>query len=272
MWIQHWVKRSLRATALAAVAAVAMLLLANASAGAQETSRSAYLDYAAPHEYTTAQCGSEWGGPADASAGVFGPRRAFDTFTGETAVELVITDVNPAALTAAIVSQTGERGGGTVVCGQARLSINGGTPLYLWIFQRAEGSDGGRIDATFFRPSSEPAPSATPSPSATTQPPPAQEPERVARAVEFQLRKHLVALGSVASTQAVCKFSVPVVVQRRSADGWVAVRGGTSDDGGFFRMRLPDRVGRYRALVPRTSETGMICLRSVSETWRHRHR
>ena len=273
MRTQDWVKRPRRGLA---PAAVAILLLANASAGAQETSRTASLDYDAPAHYGTGQCGGEWGGLDDSGAGVL-ERRAFETFTGETAVELVINDVNPASGTAAAVNQTGEIGDGTVVCGQARLSINGGTPLYVWIFQRAGGSSasasgGGRIDATFFRPSSEPAPSATPSPSPTTQSPPAQEPERVARAVEFQLRKHLVAFGSVASTQAVCNSGVPVVVQRRSADGWALVRGGTSDDDGFFKARLPDRVGRYRAIVPRTSETGIICLRSISESSRHRHR
>jgi IPT/TIG domain len=96
------------------------------------------------------------------------------------------------------------------------------------------------------------------------------------RSVTLSLRKHLVARGRVSSTEdpafTACVASVPVKVQRRVSGRWRTVRTTTTSSTGFYRRRIPDRPGRYRAVAPRVSpgdpETD-LCFRAVSRVRRH---
>jgi hypothetical protein len=73
---------------------------------------------------------------------------------------------------------------------------------------------------------------------------------------------------------AACTSNVGVKIQRRRADGsWRTVRTDQTNDLGGYRERIPDRVGRYRAVAVRESlNAGAdICARDRSPTVRHRH-
>lgn len=113
----------------------------------------------------------------------------------------------------------------------------------------------------------------TPPPDESASPQPSQspeEPEMVARSVELTLRGHLRGLGGIISDDPSCHSAVPVVVQRKSARGWVDVASATTDADGAFDLGLRDRSGRYRAMAPEVSSPE-TCLAGVSATARHRH-
>jgi hypothetical protein len=98
-------------------------------------------------------------------------------------------------------------------------------------------------------------------------PPVAEHP----RSVTLHLRKHLIARGkvSVGDGFADCAASVPVKVQRRVSGQWRTVRRTTTSSSGFYRKRIPDRSGKYRARAPRVTMNFFadICLRATSAIW-----
>jgi IPT/TIG domain len=96
------------------------------------------------------------------------------------------------------------------------------------------------------------------------------------RAITLNLVRHLVARGTVTATDgfAACTSGVTVKIQRRRADGtWRTVETDQTNDVGGYRERIPDRVGRYRAVAVRVSlNAGAdLCARDRSPTVRHRH-
>jgi hypothetical protein len=96
------------------------------------------------------------------------------------------------------------------------------------------------------------------------------------RAITLNLVRHLVARGTVTATDgfAACTSGVTVKIQRRRADGtWRTVETDQTNDIGGYRQRIPDRVGRYRAVAVRESlNAGAdLCARDRSPTVRHRH-
>jgi hypothetical protein len=96
------------------------------------------------------------------------------------------------------------------------------------------------------------------------------------RAITLNLVRHLVARGTVTATDgfAACTSGVTVKIQRRRADGtWRTVETDQTNDIGGYRERIPDRVGRYRAVAVRESlNAGAdLCARDRSPTVRHRH-
>lgn len=99
-------------------------------------------------------------------------------------------------------------------------------------------------------------------------------PTPTAREVSLQLRKHLVAKGEVsASGFAGCILAVPVSVERKRGGEWKVIAGGTTDLDGDFKIKLKDRPGRYRALLPETAvgtESSEVCQQAVSERRRNR--
>ncbi len=97
------------------------------------------------------------------------------------------------------------------------------------------------------------------------------EPAVVGRSVELALRGHLRSSGEVVSGDPTCRREVPVLLQRKSATGWVEVGRATTDADGVFGLALRDRSGRYRALAPEVSGPETTCLVGVSATARHRH-
>lgn len=93
------------------------------------------------------------------------------------------------------------------------------------------------------------------------------------RSVTLNLRSHLVARGRVTSDFDACESNVTVRIQRRrSGGGWRTVESDTTRADGRYRERIPDRAGRYRALVPRFApDADDVCLRDVSPRRRHTH-
>ena len=86
--------------------------------------------------------------------------------------------------------------------------------------------------------------------------------------VTLHLRRHLVAKGRTESpaSPASCPTDVEVHVLRRSPDGWKRIVTTTGVDGSF-RVALPDRAGRYVAVVDSWSG----CDAARSNVVRHRH-
>lgn len=92
------------------------------------------------------------------------------------------------------------------------------------------------------------------------------------RSVSLSLRHHLVARGRVDSAFGACESDVTVRIQRRGAGRWRTIETETTDADGRYRERIPDRVGRYRALVPRFEpDADNACVRDVSPRVRHTH-
>jgi hypothetical protein len=96
------------------------------------------------------------------------------------------------------------------------------------------------------------------------------------RSVSLRLRRHLVARGRVTVVDGFigCRQGVPVTIQRKTADGWVDVGGAIAGERGFYRDRIADRPGRYRAKAARLftgSEDDQLCLADASPVRRHSH-
>ena len=92
----------------------------------------------------------------------------------------------------------------------------------------------------------------------------------------LSLRRHLVASGRTESpgSPASCISDVQVHVLRwsRARDGWVRVATTTTGVEGGFRVRLPDRRGRYVAAVEASNvDPGNGCEAARSNVARHRH-
>jgi hypothetical protein len=94
------------------------------------------------------------------------------------------------------------------------------------------------------------------------------------RSVTLNLNGHLTARGAVAATDgfAACESGVSVKIQERGhGGGWRTVRTTTTDAGGEYRARLPDKPGSYRAVAPRVATATDVCPKDRSPRRRHRH-
>lgn len=93
------------------------------------------------------------------------------------------------------------------------------------------------------------------------------------RRVTLRMSRHLVARGRVSSFD--CPVTSDVEIQRRRRGHWVVVARTESSSTGGFRVRLPDRTGLYRSVVPRLEIDGPdgthTCMGDRSERVRHRH-
>lgn len=118
---------------------------------------------------------------------------------------------------------------------------------------------------------SQPQPAPAPDGSPAPEPSPTAQPGTVDRSVDLALRGHIRARGTVVSDDDGCRSSVSVVIERKAARGWAAIGSATTDAEGDFRLNLPDRAGRYRALAPEISDPERTCLSAVSEKVRHEH-
>jgi hypothetical protein len=63
---------------------------------------------------------------------------------------------------------------------------------------------------------------------------------------------------------AACASDVPVRVQRRVEGVWRTIARTLTGDLGGYRVRVPDRSGRYRSVAPRVERAGDVCRRAVS--------
>jgi hypothetical protein len=116
------------------------------------------------------------------------------------------------------------------------------------------------------------APSPTNNAGGDSEPPPDQETIDHDRSVTMNLRRALVAKGTVTSEgdYEPCFADVAVRIQRNVGGAWRIVARTSTDADGDYRVSLRDRVGRYRAVAPRFSpEEGHGCLKDVSPVRRN---
>ena len=95
------------------------------------------------------------------------------------------------------------------------------------------------------------------------------EPETVDhdRTITLTLRRALIATGRVSADgdYEACFQDVAVRIQRRSGDGWKGIGRTRTDPQGEYRVTVPDRPGRYRAVAPAfVPDDGHRCLKGVS--------
>jgi IPT/TIG domain len=86
------------------------------------------------------------------------------------------------------------------------------------------------------------------------------------RSISISLRRHLVVRGTVSAGGFDACAEDALVRIRRFVDGaWRTIATTHTNDDGFYRVRVPDRPGRYRALAPRqTLGDSDICGRALS--------
>jgi hypothetical protein len=86
------------------------------------------------------------------------------------------------------------------------------------------------------------------------------------RSISISLRRHLVVRGTVSAGGFNACTEGALVRIRRFADGaWGTIATTHTNDDGFYRVRVPNRPGRYRALAPRqTLGDSDICGRALS--------
>ena len=113
-------------------------------------------------------------------------------------------------------------------------------------------------------------------------PPPPQSPQqsckRVAeRSITLTLDGHLLATGRYGEKGDETRCSPNLEIQRKTAEGWKTVSRDWTIEDDRYEARIPDRVGRYRAHLPR-SVVGFyvdryrdVCKAASSEVVRHRH-
>ena len=119
----------------------------------------------------------------------------------------------------------------------------------------------------------DPSPDPSPSPTATDivpEPEPTADPLAPrARSITLNLRKHLVARGrvSVADDLSSCLANITVLIKRWGK----VVRSIQTAADGTYRIRIPDRPGRYVAAIPAVEEPTAACAAARSRKIRHRH-
>jgi hypothetical protein len=91
------------------------------------------------------------------------------------------------------------------------------------------------------------------------------------RSVSLHLRNHLIVYGRVWSGFAACKKDVAVKVQFWVDGHWRTVKVDETNVTGAYSERIPDRPGRYRALVSRQVFVNDVCPRDLSPERSHRH-
>ena len=72
-----------------------------------------------------------------------------------------------------------------------------------------------------------------------------------------------------------CGVGMVVKIQKRRFGSWTTVTSTSTTFEGTYQVRIRDRAGVYRALVPRvvlpTDEGDAICRSAISITQRHSH-
>jgi hypothetical protein len=82
----------------------------------------------------------------------------------------------------------------------------------------------------------------------------------------------LLIRGQVSSDEVNCSAFQTVRIQRRRGEVWHTLGVDLTNESRRYREVVPDRNGRYRAVVRRSIfGDGAVCLRGVSEVVVHRH-
>jgi hypothetical protein len=96
---------------------------------------------------------------------------------------------------------------------------------------------------------------------------------RHTRTITLELRKRLVARGRVAAADgfAECESGATVKIQHRRKGSWRTIDTDVTGPAGRYRESLPDRAGKYRAVVKKRvlNDGADVCRRDVSPVRRH---
>lgn len=102
-----------------------------------------------------------------------------------------------------------------------------------------------------------------------------EPPTEHAMSVSLSLAKHLIARGTAVPSDAApeCAIST-VLIAKWSGTSWRTVSSTVTSESGAFRVQIPDRTGKYKAILRSVrTESGMdVCLPAESPVVRHRHR
>jgi hypothetical protein len=94
------------------------------------------------------------------------------------------------------------------------------------------------------------------------------------RSLTFGLWGHLFAGGHITAPDRFpgCYQDVAVLIQRHGRWRWITVDTAQTGVNGWYRIRIRDLVGRYRALVPEvTLPSGDVCAGAISPVSWHHH-
>ena len=96
-----------------------------------------------------------------------------------------------------------------------------------------------------------------------------------ARSVSLELKKHLVASGTVSVTDGfnACRSNVPVKIQRLVDGQWKVVGSDQTAGNGNYKTSVKDKTGKYRAIAKKENLNGGadICTADTSATRKHHH-
>ena len=86
------------------------------------------------------------------------------------------------------------------------------------------------------------------------------------RTITLSLRRHLIARGSISAADAFvdCFQDVTVRLQRRVSGRWRPVEAMMTNARGIYRDQIPDRAGKYRAIVRKLVVENDVCRRARS--------
>lgn len=93
------------------------------------------------------------------------------------------------------------------------------------------------------------------------------------RNLTMVLKRHLIAKGTLTSEgPASCLAGIPVKVQKRVSGSWKPIKTTSATDAGSYKVKIPDKPGRYRAVVGVTTvDVQNTCLATRSDVAVHRH-
>lgn len=104
--------------------------------------------------------------------------------------------------------------------------------------------------------------------------PDTQEPVEHRMSISLTLRRHLVAKGTVTSSDGYlpCTRNAPVAIFRKSSTGWGFLKETVTNADGRYKVRLRDKPGRYLAFTPLGEVDYLnMCSDAGSAVRRHSH-
>lgn len=93
------------------------------------------------------------------------------------------------------------------------------------------------------------------------------------RTATLILRRHLIVKGKLTSEgPSSCVAGIPVKIQKRVSGSWKRIKTANTTDTGSYNVTIPDKLGRYRAVVGVTTvDAQNTCLGTRSDVVVHRH-
>ena len=96
-----------------------------------------------------------------------------------------------------------------------------------------------------------------------------------ARSVSLELKKHLVASGTVSVSDGfnACRSNVTVKIQRLIDGTWKVVGSDQTSSNGSYKTSVKDKAGKFRAIAKKETRNGGadVCTKDTSATRKHHH-